>query len=44
MTGAEIGFTAGDRRYTGRVDGARIEGRSAAGGSEQTWSATRVGS
>jgi SAM-dependent methyltransferase len=44
MTGAEIGFTAGDRRFTGRVDGARIEGRSAAGGSEQPWSATRAGS
>jgi hypothetical protein len=43
MTGAEIGFTAGDRRFTGRVDGARIEGRSVAGGGEQPWSATRAG-
>jgi SAM-dependent methyltransferase len=44
MKGAEIVFTANGRSYTGRVDGARIEGRSTGGGAEQAWSATRANS
>ena len=43
MTGEEIVFTAGERRYTGRVSGARMEGK-VTGGGEGSWSATRSGS
>lgn len=45
MTGSEIAFVAGDRRFTGRVDGNRIEGRVGGGaGAEQGFSATRTNS
>jgi hypothetical protein len=44
MNGVEISFIAGDARFSGRVDGGRIEGRSVAGASEQVWSATRANS
>jgi SAM-dependent methyltransferase len=36
-----IDFTAGGRRYTGRVKGDTMEGTSAAGGTEAKWTATR---
>lgn len=42
MNGTEIVFTAGGRRFTGKVEGGRIEGRNqAADGASQNWSATR---
>jgi hypothetical protein len=44
MNGVEISFVAGDRRFSGRVDGGRIEGRSVSGANEEAWSATRVNS
>lgn len=40
MDGADISFRAGDRRYSGRVNGDRIEGRAGDG----AWSATRQAS
>ncbi len=39
MSGAEIAFTAGGKRYTGRVDGAAIKGNIQGGGA---WNATRA--
>lgn len=42
MNGSEIVFTAGGRRFTGKVEGGRIEGTSRANdGANQSWSATR---
>jgi hypothetical protein len=43
LNGARITFTAGGVRYSGRVDGDRIDGtaRASAGGTTK-WSATRV--
>lgn len=43
MTGEAIAFTAGGRRYLGRIEGGRMEGR-IQGGEEAPWSATRTGS
>jgi SAM-dependent methyltransferase len=42
LRGDQITFTAGGVQYTGRVDGNTIEG-TVKGGSNSTWSATRVG-
>ncbi|KAA2234832.1 class I SAM-dependent methyltransferase [Salinarimonas soli] len=44
MNGEEIAFKAGDRVYTGRVSGGRMEGRVQGGGAEGAWNATRAGS
>jgi SAM-dependent methyltransferase len=44
MNGTEITFTAGERRFTGRVEGARMEGKATGAGGEQAFSATRAGS
>ena len=43
LDGAQISFTAGGVRYSGRVEGDRIEGtaQSGAGGTTK-WSATRA--
>lgn len=42
MNGTEILFTAGGRRFTGRLEGGRFEGQSqAADGASQSWSAVR---
>lgn len=42
MNGTEIVFTAGGRRFTGKVENGRIEGQSqATDGGDQAWSATR---
>ncbi len=44
MNGEEITFQAGDRRFTGRVTGGRMEGKVQDGGAEAAWTATRAGS
>lgn len=44
MTGSEISFLADDRRYTGRLDEGRLNGRSEGNGATSDWSATRAGS
>ncbi|TCR64274.1 methyltransferase domain-containing protein [Bosea sp. BK604] len=42
MNGTEIVFTAGGRRFTGKLEGGRFEGQSqAADGGNQAWSAVR---
>jgi SAM-dependent methyltransferase len=41
LRGEEITFTAGDRKFTGRVNGNVIEGTSGSGDKSQTWRATR---
>ena len=41
MRGAEISFTAGGARYTGRVNGSSIQG-TVTGGSGGSWTATKV--
>ena len=41
MNGAEIAFTAGDRQFTGSVDGGRMAGTSRTPQGSQTWSAAR---
>jgi SAM-dependent methyltransferase len=42
LRGDEISFTAGDAKYTGRVNGNTIQGTVVSGGSTSNWSATRV--
>jgi hypothetical protein len=43
LDGAQISFTANDVRYSGRVDGNRIEGTAqSSGGGTTKWSATRA--
>ncbi|RPI51789.1 MAG: class I SAM-dependent methyltransferase [Acidobacteria bacterium] len=41
LRGAEITLRAGDREYTGRVSGDRIEGTATTAGRETPWTATR---
>jgi hypothetical protein len=41
VSGDRISFTAGGARYSGRVDGDRIEGSMKSGASSSAWSATR---
>ncbi|BBK33712.1 methyltransferase family protein [Stella humosa] len=41
MNGAEIAFTAGDRQFTGSVDGGRMTGTSRTPQGSQAWSAAR---
>jgi SAM-dependent methyltransferase len=43
MRGDEISFRVGDARYTGRVNGNRIEGRATSGSSSSDFVATRAG-
>ena len=40
LKGDQITFTAGDRQYTGRVNGEAIEGTAKSGGTEKPWRAT----
>ena len=42
MRGDTISFTLGDREFTGRVVGDRIEGTAKVGGGETKWTATRT--
>jgi SAM-dependent methyltransferase len=42
LRGDLITFTAGDTEYTGRVNGDRMEGTIKSGGTNGSWSATRV--
>ena len=42
LKGEEITFTAGDRTFTGRVNGNTIEGVSGSGESRSAWRATRA--
>ena len=42
MRGDTISFTLGDREFTGRVVGDRIEGTAKGGGGETKWTATRT--
>lgn len=42
MRGYDITFTAGDRTYTGRLDGSTMQGSVAGAGGAGTWKATRV--
>ena len=41
MKGDQITFTAGGTEYTGRVNGARIEGTVTSAGQVAPWTATR---
>lgn len=43
MLGTEISFTAGGVRYTGRLNGAAMEGTTSGAGAAGTWRATRAG-
>jgi len=43
LRGDQIGFSAGDAQYTGRVNGSAIEGTVTSGGSSSKWSGTRAG-
>jgi SAM-dependent methyltransferase len=42
MRGYEIAFTSGGAQYTGRVDGARLQGTVSSSGKTSSWSATRA--
>jgi len=41
LGGDELSFSAGDGRYTAKVNGDRIEGTVTAGGKTSPWVATR---
>ncbi len=41
VTGDQIAFTAAGTRYTGKVSGNAIEGKSNASGKEADWKATK---
>ncbi len=43
MRGDQIGFTSGNARYDGKVNGNRIEGTVTSGGKTTPWTATRKG-
>jgi hypothetical protein len=42
LRGNEIGFTAGDTEYTGRVDGSVMQGTAMRGGASTAWNAIRT--
>jgi len=42
LRGEDISFSAGEARYTGKVNGNRIDGTVTAGGKTAPWTATRV--